>query len=200
MTAVNFEPLFKYIELKSHLTLNDAEKDDIQNAFKPKILRKRQYLLQEGEVCRYMSFFVEGAGFMYSLNEKGQHHIIRFAIEDWWLGDFESYNFQSPTIYNIEVLEDSKVLMIEFNKLQDLITKVPAVDLMVKEIDRKGIAASQKRIHSSISLSAESRYDNLLKSNPNFINRFPQNMIASYLGISPETLSRIRKNILGKSI
>lgn len=198
MASVSFEPLFKYIESKSALSLNDDEKTLIQSAFKPKHLRKRQYLLQEGDVCKYMSFIVKGSGRMYSVNEKGQEHIIRFAIENWWLGDYESYNFGIPSLYNIEVLEDSEVLMIEHEGIKELSAKVPAVDLMIREIDKKGTVATQKRIHSSISLSAEERYDNLVKSYPEFLNRFPQSMIASYLGISPETLSRIRKNLLKK--
>lgn len=173
MNPVSFEPLFKYIESKSALVLSEDDKTHIQNAFKPKTLRKRQYLLQEGDLCKSMSFFVKGSGFMYSVNDKGQYHILRFAIENWWIGDYESYNFQSPSVYNIEVFEDSQVLMIDYTQLQELISKIPAVDVMVKEIDKKGIAATQKRIHHSISLSAEERYDNLLKSNPDFINRFP---------------------------
>lgn len=198
MASVSFEPLFRYIESKSALSLNDDEKTLIQGAFKPKHLRKRQYLLQEGDVCKHMSFIVKGSGRMYSVSEKGQEHIIRFAIENWWLGDYESYNFGIPSLYNIEVLEDSEVLMIEHEGIVELSAKVTTIDLMIREIDKKGTVATQKRIHSSISLSAEERYDNLLKAYPEFLNRFPQSMIASYLGISPETLSRIRKNLLKK--
>lgn len=198
MASVSFEPLFQYIESKSALSLNEDEKTLIQGAFKSKHLRKRQYLLQEGDVCKFMSFIVKGSGRMYSVNEKGQEHIIRFAIENWWLGDYESYNFGTPSLYNIEVLEDSEVLMIEHDAIKELSAKIPAIDLMITEIDKKGTVATQKRIHSSISLSAEERYDNLVKSYPEFLNRFPQSMIASYLGISPETLSRIRKNLLKK--
>ncbi|WP_194698878.1 Crp/Fnr family transcriptional regulator [Chryseobacterium caseinilyticum] len=198
MASIPFEPLFIYIESKSALTLSDEEKILIQNTFRSKHLRKKQYLLEEGDVCKYMSFIVKGSGRMYSVNEKGQEHTIRFAVENWWLGDYESYNFHTVSLYNIEVLEDSEVLMIGQNKLQELRVAIPAIDVMVKEIDKKGIAATQKRIHSSISLSAEERYDNLIKSYPEFLSRFPQNMIASYLGISPETLSRIRKNMLKK--
>lgn len=198
MTTISFEPFFRYIESKSALILNADEKMLLQSTFKAKHLRKRQYLLQEGDICKYMSFVIKGSGRMYSVNEKGQEHIIRFGIENWWLGDYESYNFSTTSAYNIEVLEDSEVLMIEHGQMQKLAEQIPAIDLMVREIDRKGAVATQKRIHSSISQSAEERYDHLIKSYPEFLNRFPQTMIASYLGISPETLSRIRKNILKK--
>lgn len=198
MTTISFEPFFSYIESKSAMILNTDEKMLLQSTFRAKHLRKRQYLLQEGDVCKYMSFMIKGCGRIYSVNEKGQEHIIRFAIENWWLGDYESYNFNTPSRYNIEVVEDSEVLMIEHSLMQKLTGQIPALDLMVKEIDRKGTVATQKRIHSSISQSAEERYDNFIASYPELMNRFPQTMIASYLGISPETLSRIRKNMLKK--
>jgi CRP-like cAMP-binding protein len=178
LTTISFEPFFSYIESKSAMILNTDEKMLLQSTFRAKHLRKRQYLLQEGDVCKYMSFMI--------------------AIENWWLGDYESYNFNTPSRYNIEVVEDSEVLMIEHSLMQKLTGQIPALELMVKEIDRKGTVATQKRIHSSISQSAEERYDNFIASYPELMNRFPQTMIASYLGISPETLSRIRKNMLKK--
>lgn len=197
-TGMAYELLFQYIETKSELALSETEKQLIQAAFKLKHLRKRQYLLQEGDICRYMAFIVKGAGRMYSVNADGQEHIVRFAIESWWLGDYESYNLQTPSLYNIEMTEDADVLLVTHEQIQELANAVPAVELMIKEIDKKGAIATQKRIHSAISLSAEERYDTLSKSYPEFLKRFPQSMIASYLGISPETLSRIKKNLLYK--
>lgn len=198
MATISFEAFFTYVESKSSLILNAAEKELLQSTFKAKHLRKKQYLLEEGEICKYMCFLIKGSGRMYSVNEKGHEHTIRFAIKNWWLGDYESYNFNTPSCYNIEVLEDSEVLMIGHQQMQKLISLIPAIDLMVKNIDQKGAVATQRRIHSSISQSAEERYDQLIKSYPEFLNRFPQSLIASYLGISPETLSRIRKNNLKK--
>ncbi|WP_345948826.1 Crp/Fnr family transcriptional regulator [Mucilaginibacter sp. PAMB04274] len=145
-----------------------------------------------------MAFIVKGAGRMYAVKENGQEYVIRFAIESWWLGDYESYNLQTASLYNIEMTEDSDVLLVMREQIQEVAAAVPAVGLMIKEIDQKGAIATQKRIHSAISLSAEERYDVLSKSYPEFLKRFPQSMIASYLGISPETLSRIRKNLLFK--
>jgi CRP-like cAMP-binding protein len=193
-----YNPLFTYIESKSQIMLTDSEKLLLQEAFKVKHLRKRQYLLQEGDVCRYMAFIINGSGRMYSVKENGQENIIRFAIECWWLGDYESYNLQTPSLYNIEMTEDSTVLLITHETLQELSKAVAAVDYMIREIDRKGTIATQKRVLAAISLGAEERYDQLAKNYPEFIQRFPQSMIASYLGISPETLSRIRKNLLHK--
>jgi CRP/FNR family transcriptional regulator, anaerobic regulatory protein len=193
-----YDPLFAYIESKSSSKLNNEEKQLVQQTFKAKHLRKRQYLLQEGDVCKYMAFVVKGAGRMYSVNESGQEIIIRFGIESWWLGDYESYNLHTPSLYNIDMIEDSDLLLISNEQLQQLLKRVPAIDLMIREIDRKGAIATQKRIHSAISLGAEERYNQLVKTYPELLLRFPQGMIASYLGISPETLSRIRKNALHK--
>ncbi|TDW48114.1 CRP-like cAMP-binding protein [Flavobacterium sp. 270] len=198
MLIISHEPLFSYIESKSGLELTMSEKELVAAVFMTKHLRKRQYLLQEGDICKYMSFIIKGAGRVFAVNDRGQEHIFRFAVENWWLGDFESYNFSTPSIYNIEMLEDSDVLMITKDHLDELRKNVNAVDIMIREIDKKGAVATQRRIHSSISLNAEERYSNLLHTYPNFLERFPQVMIASYLGITAETLSRIRKNLLKK--
>lgn len=196
--TVFYEPLYDYIETKSGVSLSLEEKQHIQSFFKPKHLRKRQYLLQEGDICKNMSFVIKGAGRMFGVTDKGQEYTMRFAIENWWLGDFESYNYGTPSNHNIEMIEDSDVLQISKNDLQELALLVPAFDSMLKEIDKKGVVATQKRIYSSISLSAEERYDAFIKSYPEMLTRFPLVMIASYLGISPETLSRIRKNLLNR--
>lgn len=130
---------------------------------------------------------------MYSVDEKGHEHILRFALESWWVGDHESFNLLVPSRYNIEMLEDTDMLIITNEHIQELRTKMRVLDLAMKDIDKKASIATQNRIHAAISMTAEERYDDLAKKYPLFLQRFPQNMIASYLGISPETLSRIRK-------
>jgi len=189
-----FESLFRYIEEKSESILSQEDKTAIEARFKPRRFRKRQYLLQQGDVCKYAGFIVEGSARMFSVNEKGQEHVVRFGVEGWWLGDPESYTLSLPSKFHIEMFEDSALLLITWEHFQELIATIPAVAATVKAMDKNSFIASQKRIHSAISLSAEERYEDLLKSHPYFILRFPQNMIASYLGISPETLSRIKKN------
>lgn len=195
---MSYELLFGYIETKSALTLSENERQLIRAAFKLRHLRKRQYLLQEGDICKYMAFIVQGAGRMYAVNESGQEHIVRFAIESWWLGDYESYNLHTPSRYYIEMTEDANVLLVTHEHITELARTVPAIDLMIRAIDQKGAIATQKRIHSAISLSAEERYEAFAKTYPELLQRFPQSMIASYLGISAETLSRLRKHLLSK--
>jgi len=191
-----FEHLFKYIEQKSGLELTDEEKELIEMKFRIKRLKRKQYLYQEGEICKHMSFVVKGAARMYSVDEKGQEHIIRFGMEGWWLGDYESYILQTPTRFYVEMLENTDLLIASRNDVQELIAAVPAVTETIKIIDKRNAIAIQQRIHAAISLTAEERLESLMNSHPDFLQRFPQIMIASYLGISAETLSRLKKKII----
>jgi CRP-like cAMP-binding protein len=190
--------LLQYIIDYSSLTVSDEDFKLIEDAFKPKKLRKRQYLLQEGDVCKYLSFITKGALRQYSVDDKGIEHIVRFGIERWWVADYESFTTQQPGTYNIDALEDSELLQITSAHLEELKRTVPAVDATMKKIDQRSYISHQKRIRSAISQTAEDRYNELMNTYPELVQRFPQNMIASYLGISPETLSRIRKQIVSK--
>jgi CRP-like cAMP-binding protein len=192
------DQLFTYIEKQSCLKLSEDDRKRIEDNFKFKKLRKRQYFLQEGDVCRYMGFIIKGATRMYSVGQKGHEHILRFSMEDWWVGDYESYTLLVPSRFNIDALEDTELFLISNEQIQGLTAAVPAISQMIKVMDQRAAIASQKRMHAAISLTAEERYDELYNSYPQLLQRFPQGMIASYLGISPETLSRIRKNVSQK--
>lgn len=190
-----YDILLQYIIDYSSLTPSDEEVKLIKEAFKPKKLRKRQYLLQEGDTCKYLSFIAKGALRQYAVDDKGTEHIVRFGIERWWMSDYEGFTTQTPSKYNIDALEDAELLQITKEHMDDLRKIVPAIDAMFKKIDQRSYISHQKRIHSAISHTAEDRYTDLLNTYPELIQRFPQNMIASYLGISPETLSRIRRQM-----
>lgn len=195
---MTYEPLRIYINEYAGTTLSDEEFEQIQQAFQPKKIRKKQYFLQAGEVCKYTAFVLKGAFRQYSVDDKGIEHIIFLSMENWWVGDRESFTQLTPSRFNIDALEDSEVLITTFDKMQELIVRIPAMSKMITRLDQRNFIASQKRIHASISLTAEERYLELLNNNPAFLQRFPQNMIASFLGITPETLSRIRKKALSK--
>lgn len=190
-----YQTLLQYIIDYSLMEVSDQEFEMIQAAFKPKKLRKRQYLLQKGDVCKYLSFVCKGAMRQYSVDDKGVEHIVRFGIERWWMADYESFTTNTPCNYDIDTIEDTELLQISSEHLDKLKSKVPAVDAMISKMNQRSYVSHQKRIHSSISQTAEERFTDLMNTYPEFLQRFPQNMIASYLGISPETLSRIRKQM-----
>jgi CRP-like cAMP-binding protein len=193
-----YDTLFKYLESKSGEKLTDNEREVIIAAFERKRMRKRQFFLQEGDICRYTGFIVKGSARMFTVDEKGHEHIIRFGLESWWMSDHESLVNLTPSPYYIEMLEDSELLIISFPKALELRNKSRCFDLTVKALDKFQVIAMQKRIHAAIGMTAEERFSDLMRTYPEFLERFPMNMIASYLGLSPETLSRIRKNGLRK--
>lgn len=187
------ETLFKYISQYAKSTLTNEEMDLIKSAFIPKKIRKKQYFLQSGDVCKYFGFIVKGAMRQYSIDEKGAEHILQLAIENWWVGDRESYLMLTPSLYNIDAWEDTNLLIIERAELLNLFHHVPALTIMARQMDDKNSMATQRRLNASISYSAEKRYADFTHNYPELLQRFPQHIIASYLGMTKETLSRIRK-------
>lgn len=190
-----FDQLRTYILTKGNhaFQLSDAEFGAIQQAFVPKKLRKKQYLLQEGDMSRHHAFVVSGCLRMFRVDGKGQEHIFQFAIENWWTGDRESIISGQPSKYNIEALEDSELLLVTPEGMDRLQATIPAVNAMVQSLQQNNVIATQNRIHAAISFTAEEKYQDFIKTYPHIFQRVPQQMIASYLGITRETLSRIRK-------
>jgi CRP-like cAMP-binding protein len=186
----------KYISEKSKLS--DDELLAVVSVCQVKKLRRRHYLLQEGDVWKYNAFITKGCLRTYTVDEKGNEHIINFAVENWWTGDRESLSTGQPSIFNIDALEDSEVVLIPKISFDQLCADIPAFNAMVSEILHKSFVASQNRIHTFISLSAEDKYLRFLEKYPHLPMRVPQGMIASYLGITPETLSRIRNKTARK--
>ncbi|MCF6406928.1 Crp/Fnr family transcriptional regulator [Chitinophaga filiformis] len=162
-------------------------------AFTFKRLRRKQYLLQEGDVCKFYGFILKGAMRQYSVDARGTEYVINLGLEESWVGDRESFFMLTPSRYNIDAWEDTELLLITNEAFQRLLDTVPAVVTMVRIIDQRYHIAAQRRLHSSIAYTARERYEELVNTEPALIQRFPQQMIASYLGISPETLSRIRR-------
>jgi len=192
------DALIKYLNSYTTTPLNESEIQFIESAFQSKKLRKRQYLLQEGDVCKYTAFIVKGAMRQYTVDEKGDEHIVRLSIENWWATDRESLMKQTPSIYFIDAWEDTEALLLTKAAYLDLIDQIPSLSEWVKNLDLNFAIASQRRLNSAISLSAEKRYHELEKTYPEFLQRFPLHTIASYLGINRESLSRIRSRIVKK--
>ncbi len=193
-----YDALRKYVSEYSGAPVTDEEFELIKVAFTSRKIRKKQYFLQAGDVCKYIAFIVKGALRQYSVDDKGLEHIIFFGIENWWVSDRESFTMLTPSRFNIDAIEDCELLVATSEQMQHLVSNSPAFRKTIALLDQRHSIATQKRIHASISMTAEDRFLDLLQNNPTFLQRFPQNMIASYLGISPETLSRIRKKALQK--
>ena len=186
------DSLIKYFNSYTTTPLNEGEIEFIESVFQSKKFRKRQYFLQEGDVCRYTAFIVKGAMRQYTVDDRGEEHIVRLTIENWWATDRESLMKQTPSIYFIDAWEDTEALLVTKAAFFDLIDHIPTLSEWMRNIDVNFAIASQRRLNAAISLSAEERYHDLEKNYPEFLQRFPQHIIASYLGIKRESLSRIR--------
>nr|WP_315398403.1 Crp/Fnr family transcriptional regulator [uncultured Sphingobacterium sp.] len=188
-----YNSLFNYFRNYTKFVLSPLDQTLIRAAFKLKKVRRRQFLVQEGDVCKYICYVISGALRIYSVNERGQEAVVAFALEGNWISDWESVVTQSPSRYYIDAVENSEILQISPAELHLLEAEVPAIKEFLRLEQRLVAVTTQKRIHAAISMNAEERYLDLLEHHPEYFQKFSQNMIASYLGIKPATLSRLRK-------
>ncbi len=184
--------------IQKRIDLTEKEFTHCTKFFIPKKVRKRQFLLQEGDVCKFIAYVVRGCLRSYSIDDRGEEHVVQFAIEDWWISDMNSFLTGEASVYNIDALEDSEVLLLDRQSREALLSDVPEFERFFRLLMEANYIASHKRINDSLSASAEERYVSFLKTYPVFAQRVSQNQIASYLGITPESLSRIRKQLVEK--
>ena len=180
------------IYLKSKFTLTDEQAALVQSVCHLKKLRKRQYLLQEGDVWKLNAFIQKGLVRTYRVDDKGLEHIMQFSSENWWAGDRYSYLSETPARCSIDAIEDSEIVLITKADYDMMLDAIPAFNNFARLLLERTFVAAQNRIHADISFTAEEKYHEFLKTHPTLINRVPQHMIASYLGLKPETLSRVR--------
>ncbi|GAB3933881.1 Crp/Fnr family transcriptional regulator [Mucilaginibacter myungsuensis] len=185
--------LFDHIQQKVPLT--DQDKHGIKPFFTAKRLRKRQYLLQSGDVCKHLAFVTKGLLRTYNVDDKGDEHMSVFGWEGWWISDFNSFLTGQPALFNIDAIENSELMLISHADYEALTIAVPVMDRYFRILYQNSLVTKERRLMSSITHSAEERYLELAGSTPKMIERIPQNLVASYLGIAPETLSRIKKNL-----
>ncbi len=188
-----FDLLKKHINQRVPLT--DEEFNICTNFFVSKKLKKHQFLLNEGDVCRYVGFVNSGCLREYKIDNKGVEHILQFAIEDWWVSDLHSFLSGLPAAYNIDALQDSEVLLLEKSAREELLDNCPKMERFFRLLIEANHVAANQRISDSLGASAEERYLKFIKTYPRLFEQVPQSQIASYLGVTPQSLSRIRKEL-----
>jgi len=180
------------------IPLTNEEQHLISTFLTPKKLRKKQYVLQEGDVCKYIAYVEKGALRAYTISEKGDEHIIQFALEGWLIADLYSFLTGEPATYNIDALEEAELVLISKSSYVELLKKLPKFETYIRVQLTSAYIAMQRRLTSIISFSFEARYSYFNQLYPNIVSRMRQHMIASYMGLTAETLSRVRRRLAGK--
>jgi CRP-like cAMP-binding protein len=182
--------------VSKHISLSEEEKEYFLSILQPKKLRRRQYLVQAGEPCRYECFVNKGCLRQYYVDDRGSERILSFAVEDYWISDMYGLIMGQPALTNIDALEDCELILIEKNAFEELLVRVPKFERFFRIILQRAFVSHQRRIIENISLQAEERYCRFVERYPALEQRLPQKQIAAYLGITPESLSRIRRQRL----
>lgn len=190
-----YEQLKKSLDEKVSLT--DAEWESFRHSFIPKKMRRRQFLLQEGDVCTRLVFIEKGGLYSYSIDAKGNQRVLQFGFEGFWIADLYSFFTGEASNISIEVLEDCELLMLERSQHDKLLKTIPAYNDYVRILYQNAYVALQLRVENALGLTAEERYSRFLGQYSKLMNRVPLHLIASYLGISAETLSRVRSKMAG---
>lgn len=156
-------------------------------------LKRKQYIVQPGYVCTHRTYVVQGALRAFLQGNDGVEYTIALSIDDWWITDYSSYHYQIPATLFVEAFEDSLVVQLPYEAEQELLAKHPIYERFFRIISQSSFANLQKRLLNNLSMDAESRYDAFVQRYPKVASRFPQYIIASFLGMSTEFLSKIRK-------
>ena len=187
------KPLIYYFE--NFLPLNEEEKTAVEEYFKERRIKRRQFILQEGDICKHNIFVIEGCFRTYMVDEKGKEHNLQFAIENWWIGDIGSFHSEKPSKLNIEAIENAVILQCKKEDLLKLFVDYPKFNRIFRVLAENAMVGLQHRVLQNISSTAEERYLDFVERFPHFFNRISNVQIASYLGVTPEFLSAIRKKI-----
>ena len=192
-----FDPVINYIS--RYVELNEQDILHLLPFMQVKRVKKRQFIVQPGFVCRYKSYVVKGAFRTYLVDNQGKEHTLSFAIEDWWVSDYSSLIYQEPATLFVEALEDATLIQIAFDDEQKFLKEIPKLEKFERIITQRALAFQQKRLLSNFTKTAEQRYDEFMENYPAIAGRVPQYALASYLGFSSEYLSKIRHKKGAKS-
>lgn len=185
--------LFQYT--KQFITISEDDFQNFVKYFEVRSFKKKDFALKEGEYCNFEGFVIDGCFKVYFLNEQGNEQILYFAIKDWWITDLDSLINNVPSTLSIEALEDSTILFISKKNKEYLYRTMPQIEKLFRIMNQKSSASLQRRILSLMNKTADKRYLEFLDKYPTLEQRLNQQQVASYLGISHEFLSKIRKKI-----
>lgn len=172
--------------------LDDHEKDIVRDLFKEKHIPRKKFLLRSGDLAQYSAFVVEGCLRSYAIDKNGYEHILQFAPENWWISDMYSVVRQTPSELNIDALLDTKVLILQRTCQVSLFDRIPKLERYFRILTENALAASNHRTIDYLTLTAKQRYEKFCSLYPTIINTIPQKAVASYIGITPEFLSKLR--------
>lgn len=179
-----------------YVDLKEEEQEAYTARFSTLRVKKKQFIVQPGFPCRHRTFIVQGAFRSFLYDQHAHEHTIAFAIEGWWISDFNSYIFQTPATLFVEALEDATIMQMDFETEQELLAGYPVFEKLFRVMAQRALAAAHRRSMSRLSKTAEERYQEFAEKHPQIAFRVPQYTLASYLGISTEYLSKIRNKKL----
>jgi CRP-like cAMP-binding protein len=178
--------------------LSDEEVSIFSNSFKEVKIKKRQFIVQPNFTAKHRNYVLKGAFRAYVVADEGQDHTISFAIDDWWITDYNSYISQQPATMFVVALQDSIILQIDYDQEQELKKTNHKFETFFRIIAERGLAFQQRRIISNLTQTAEERYENFISKYPEIVQRLPQYALASYLGMTTQYLSKLRNIAVSK--
>lgn len=193
-----FQEIDKHLTRCSNFTADQLEL--FHSRLKTKNIHKKMFLLRQGEICKFEAYIVKGCVKKYYIDDNGDEVILQFAVEDWWISDIGSFSEQKPSNLFIEALEDTELLVIDYESKEFLYHAIPQMERVFRLMLQRSYVVLESRLYATVSHTAEARYLDFIKRYPSIPQRVPQLQIASYLGITPESLSRIRSNLNKKKL
>lgn len=192
-----FNDLFTYI--KQRVTLTESDKVFIRHRFTLRHLVRKSFFLREGDIGFEQAFIISGTMRVFYIDGKSQEHVLYFGFKDWWIGDLASFELRSPSQLNVQALEDTWILAFTHDGIDEIFQHIPQMERLFRMMAQRTLAVLQKRLFLTVSSSAEERYLALIERHPSIEQLVPQHQIASYLGILPESLSRMKKQRIQKT-
>ena len=181
--------------IKKHIDLNENEESIILSKIKERKYLKNQFLVQQGDVCRYICFIVSVCVRSYHIDDDGNEHTVSFSIENWWSSDMGSFITQKPADYNVECIEPTSLIQFDSVLMEELYKTIPKLERVFRIITQNALVSAQRRVVNTFSKTARERFEIFRENYPELEQRIPQYMIASYLGVTKEFFSKIKGQI-----